>query len=269
MLRLIKLEWSKFSKNTVITLLFIFFVIFFPASMYLGKLLPDLPSFLPGRDVFFNFPTVWDYVGYAGNWMVFFFLGVLIIYTVTIEVSNKTMRQTIINGMSRNSYFLGKVINVFLFSLFATLCYSLISLTFGFINGEGVTLKDAFSNDYAIPRFFLMSFSYMNFALFLAFIFRKSGIAIFLYLTYIMAIEMMMKWGSYHYIVETENVNFFPMNATEDLMPFPFLRYAGAFENEDIDIPILLAPNEAVIATIIYIAIFMSISYYSFKKRDI
>ncbi|MBT8189523.1 MAG: ABC transporter permease subunit [Saprospiraceae bacterium] len=269
MLRLIKLEWSKFSKNTIIVLLFIFFILFFPASLYIGKLMPDLPSFLPGREIFFNFPTVWEYLGYAGNWTVFFFLGVLVIYTVTIEVNNKTMRQSIINGLSRNEFFASKMINIVLLSTFATLFYCILSLGVGFINGENESLSSAFDNDYAIPRFFLMSFSYMNFAIFLALIFRKSGIAVFLYLTYVMIIEMILRWVVHMKIDNSELINYYPMNVTEDLMPFPFLRYADFIQNNEIEFPILLTTQEAVLATLAYSFLFLSISYITFMRRDI
>lgn len=269
MIKLIKLEWSKFSKSTIIILLFAFFLIFFPSSLYVGKLMPELPKFLPGKQVFFTFPTVWEYLGYAGNWTVFFFLGVLIIYTFTIEVSNKTMRQSIISGLTRNQFFVSKYLNVFLLSLFATLYYTIISLAVGFYNTEEASLAMAFDNNYAIPLFFLMSFSYLNFALFLAFLFRKSGIAVFFYLTYVMVIEMLLRWVVHYKIDESELINYYPMNATEDLMPFPFFKYADFIPGNDIAIPFLLTTQQAVVTTSIYCVIFAAISYITFIKRDI
>ena len=269
MIKLIKLEWSKFSKSTIVVLLFVFFIIFFPSVLYIGKMMPDLPSILPGNEIFFTFPTVWEYLGYAGNWTVFFFLGVLVIYTLTIEIRNKTMRQSIISGMTRNEFFLSKYLNVFLLSLFATVYYTAISLIIGFLNTDGATFGSAFQNDWAIPIFFLMCFSYLSFALFLAFMFRKSGIAIFFYLTYVMVIELSIRWLIYYYVAESYLIQFFPMNATEDLMPLPIFKYADYVSNQEVDIPILLDTNEAVIATSVYCVIFAGISYFNFLKRDI
>jgi len=231
--------------------------------------MPELPKFLPGKEVFFTFPTVWEYLGYAGNWTVFFFLGVLIIYTLTIEISNKTMRQSIISGLSRKEFFLSKYLNVFLLSLFATLYYTIISLGVGFFNTDGASLTSAFENNWSIPLFFLMSFSYLNFALFLAFLFRKSGIAVFFYLTYVMVIEMLLRWVIHYKIDQTELINYYPMNATEDLMPFPFFRYADFIPGNEIEIPFLLTTSQAVITTSVYCLIFAGISYITFMKRDI
>jgi len=269
MLRLIKLEWSKFKKNTTLTLLFIFFCVFFPATLFFGSILPTgLPNFLPSKDSFFSFPGIWEYLGYAGNWIVFFFLGVIVIYTFTIEVSNKTLRQSIINGLTRQEVFISKLLNVVLLSAFATLYYTLLSFIIGLINTEDFSLGIAFSNEMAIPRFFLMSFSYMTFALFLAFVFRKAGIAVFFYISYVIIIEPLIRMVAKEKIYSGAYINYFPMNATEDLMPLLGAKTTNSFPT-NMDFAFLLTFKEAAIFTIIYTLIFLFISYSLFIKKDI
>ncbi len=266
MFKLLNIEWAKFSKSNIIFLLGVFFLIFYPASMYFGKLVPDLPMFLPGRDVFYNFPTVWEYLGYAGSWMVFFFLGVMVIYTITHEVRFKTLRQTIINGMSRQSFFFSKYLVIVIISLFATVYFMLIGALIGGING-GFSFGGMFENEWAIPRFFLMSLSYLTFAFFLAFMIKKSGIAVFFYLTYILVIEFFLRILHGKYLGESL-MNLYPMNVTEDLMPFPFLKYAKFLEESEMPVS-LLAYGEASLITIGYILLFVGITYFSFMRRDI
>lgn len=268
MIKLLKLEWSKFSKNTVIALLMTFFLVFFPCCLYFGKFMDNIPDFIPGKVNIFEFPNIWNYLGYAGNWIVFFFLGVLVIYTVTIEVSNKTMRQGIINGMSRKEFFLSKVLIVFSLALLATVFYTLLSAGFGWFNSEDVSISEVFDNEMAIPKFFLMSFSYMSFALFLAFLFKKSGLAVFFYLAYMIIIEPLLKLLTQQYLFSNKYVNYFPMNAAEDLMPSPLFKFAEKVPT-NIDFPFLLEPGEAAILTIVYTAIFLGGTYYLFLKRDI
>jgi len=269
MFKLIKLEWSKFSKNTVITLLFIFFLLFFPALLYFGSIMPEnLPPMVPSKTTFYSFPGIWEYLGYAGTWVVYFFLGVLVIYTVTIEVVNKTLRQAIINGMTRNEFFASKFINVLLLASLATIYYVIIALAIGFYNTDGATLSAALENEWAIPRFFLMSLAYMSFALFFAYVFRKSGIAVFSYLSFVLLIEPLIKWLSINYIHKSRIFNFLPMNATEDLMPFPFFKFADSVPNE-IDFEFLLTYTEASITVSLYIVLAIGISYWLFTKKDI
>ena len=268
MIRLIKLEWTKFRKNTVIQLLVLFFFIFFPACMYFGTLVPDLPSFLPSKDSFFQFPSIWDYLGYAGNWIFFFFMGVAAIYFVTIEVGNKTMRQSIINGLTREEFFLSKLLSITILCVMASLYYGVLAVIIGFITTEGTSLSQAFDNEWAIGRFFLMSFAYTSFSVFLAYLFRKSGLAVFFYVSYIIIIEPLLRYFIIERIEKASWTRLFPMNAAEDLMPFPVLRYANAIP-DNIDFAFLLTYKEATIATIIYCLIFTVLSYILFTRRDI
>ena len=127
-LKLLKLEWSKFRKNSVITLLFVFFALFFPLSLYFGSILDTVSEHVPMKVNILSAPLIWDYLGYAGNWIVFFFLGVLMIYTVTIDVQNKTMRQNIITGMTRTDYFLSKFLITLVLATVATVYYLVLSM---------------------------------------------------------------------------------------------------------------------------------------------
>jgi ABC-type transport system involved in multi-copper enzyme maturation permease subunit len=268
MKRLILLEWTKFRKNTVIQLLLLFFFLFFPACLYFGSLIPELPSFLPSKESFFQFPSIWEYLGYAGNWIVFFFVGVASIYLVTIEVSNKTLRQSIINGMTRNEFFISKLLSIVIFCLVATVYYAIMSLAIGFYNTEGFDLAAALDNDWAISRFFLMSFAYTNFALFLSFLFRKSGLAVFFYVSYIIIIEPLIRLLIIDSVDKASWTRYFPMNSAEDLMPLPAMKYASAIPS-NVDFAFLLSDKEATILSLAYCAVFLGISYYLFLKKDI
>lgn len=268
MIRLIKLEWSKFSKNNILQILSLFYFLFFPACLYFGSLIPDLPSFLPNKKTFFQFPEIWDYLGYAGNWITFFFIGVMAIYLVTIEVSNKTMRQSIINGLRRNEFFSSKLISISIICFIGSLYYYLLGMIIGLSNAESLTISGAFTNDWAFFRFFLMSFAYCSFAIFLAYLFRTSGLAIFFYVSYIMIMEPLMRYVIINQIDKASFTRFFPMNAAEDLMPFPVFRYANAIP-DNIDFAFLLTYGEAAIASIIYCIIFLLSSYYIFLRRDV
>ncbi len=269
LINLLNLEYLKFRKNVIINLLFLFFVIFFPSTLFTSTQIKEVPDFLPGNFVFFEFPTVWDYMGYAGNWLVFFFLGVLAIYLVTTEVANKTMRQNIICGLTREKFFLSKYAVIVVLAIFATLYYTIITVAAGVYNAGSFSYDQAFSNDMAIPRFFLMSFSYLNFALFIAFLFRKSGLAVFFYLTYVLVIELILRWVVHYKIHESGLINYYPMNATEDLMPFPLFYFAEAIPNQTLPFSFLLSYGEAAMIASIYAVIFLIITYRLFMHRDI
>jgi len=266
----IKLEYLKYKKNSVVTMLVGFYFLFFPFVIFFGQELKvNLPDFIPNKNVFFEFPTVWDYFGYAGSWLVFFFLGVSVIYMTCMEVTNKTMRQSILNGFSRKDFFISKFSSAVIIAIAATIYFALISLLVGYLNTENLMFEDVFDNQYAITRYFLMCMGYFCFALFLAFIIRKSGLAIFLYLSYIMIIEPLIRWAGHMYMFKHESAMWYPMNAVEDLIPMPLWRFSEALPEQDIPFDFLLTYKFAGGLTILFSSLFIFIAYRSFSRRDI
>jgi len=268
MLKLLKLEYSKFKKNTVIVVLASFFILFFPLTLFVLSELPEIPILMPNPKIIYRFSTIWEYFGYVGNWMVYFFLGVMIIYMITLEVRYKTLRQSIIIGLSRKEFFMSKLLLVFVLSTFATVYYSLICLIVGWINTSNPDIALAFSNEWAIPRFFLMSMSYMTFAMMISYLLRNAALSIFIYLAYALIIESLLRLGVLQ-LKETWFVNWFPMNAAEDLMPLPVLKITQGIEINKYDFDVLLSYGTASIITIVYLVIFIALSYYNFMKKDI
>lgn len=291
MINLLKLEWLKFKSNAAIELLVILFVLLFPILILGGKdIFVNVPPPLPSNRVFYEFPTVWEYQGYVGSWLVFFFLGFVAIYIVTSEVSNKTLRQNIIIGLTRKEYFFSKLISIITMALVATLIYTISTILIGLIHTPGADLALIFDNNYAILKFFLMCMGYMSFGLMLGFIIRRGGISIFLYMSYVLFIEPILKWSIFGLmnwerlkgaigtgeIGETgislyNFVNYFPMNVIEDLNPLPLLRLPDTFMDgrDDIDFQVILSSEVAILVAFIYISIFIFLAYKSFMKRDI
>ena len=266
----LKLEYLKYKKNSTISMLVFFYFLFFPFVIFFGQEMKEnLPDFVPNKNVFFEFPTVWEYFGYAGNWLVFFFLGVSVIYMICSEVTHKTMRQSIINGYSRKDFFVAKASSAIVLAVAATIYYYIIVLIVGFINTENLMFEDVMDNAWAGGRFFLMCIGYFSFAILLAFVIRKSGLAIFLYLSYILIIEPLARWAGHMRAFEHESVNWYPMNATEDLMPMPFWRFAEAIPKKDLPFEFLLSYKSAASLTVLFSVIFIVLSYRGFMNRDI
>lgn len=270
-MHLLSLEWKKFRKNSVVTLLTCFYFLFLPAASFIGKNLKTdgISPLIPGSDTYYSFPGVWEYLGYAGNWVVFFFLGVVAIYLVTAEVNYKTQRQSIINGMTRESYFLSKLYAILTISFIATIYYVIIALILGVINTEQYDFGYMFENNWAIPRYFLMSVGYLSFAMLLAYLLKKSGLAIFVYFSYVMIIELILRWVIHSKFFEGGSAKYYPLNAIEDLMPLPLWKIGKNFKMSDIDYNPLLSYTEAAGISIVSIIAFITISWFVFKKSDI
>lgn len=271
-LRLLKLEYTKFKKNSVIGLLTLLYVISMPTVIFIGKEFDDidLPDPLPGKIVFYEFPTVWDYLGYVGNWLSFFFLGLIAVFIVVNEVNYKTFRQNIITGLTRKEYFLAKVYSILAISVLAALYYATVAMGIGLTHTPNLEMSEILDSSWAIPRFFLMTFGYMSFGLFIGFLIRRSGVSVLFYLTYILMFEAMIKWGiHFRLIAKNATINYYPSNCIEDLMPMPLFRFADLIPKKDIDFNFLLNYTEATIGTLVWIVIFLGLSYRSLMKRDV
>ncbi len=270
MLYLFKLEWLKQRKFIIFRVMVLFYLIALPAILLMGKSIDfgtDPPPFLPSTDVFYIFPTVWIWLGYIGNWLTFFFLGFLAVLMVTNEQNNRTLRQNIITGLSRKEYFWSKVLFIVFLSLCATLYFSLCALTFGFLHTETIYLSTVLKNADYIYRYFLMCLGYMSFGLLLGILIRRTGIALFLYITYIMVLESILRYTQL-YFFKNRSMHFYPMNAIEDLIPIPFSKMAEGFMQQN-GFNLFLSPTEAIIASSIYITLFLILAYQWLKRADL
>ena len=270
-MHLLKLEWLKLKKIRIFRVIVILYMVALPGLLLTVKTfnieIDEMPPFLPTFDILFKFPTVWEWLAYVGNWLSFFFLGFLGVIMVTNEYSYKTLRQNIITGLSRKEYYFSKVNFIFAASAVVTLYYILWCLIFGFIHTDTIYSNTILKNTSYIFRFFLLNLGYMSFGFLLGMLIKRTGIALLIYVTYIMVIESILR-GVHLYFFQNRSMHYFPMNALEDLCPFPFMEQAKDFTEEN-GFDLLLDPNEAILMSVIYISLYFLISYRVMQKSDL
>ncbi len=227
----------------------------------------ELPDEFNKED-FFKFPTLWPYLGYIANWAVFFFLGFVSVIMIGMEYTNKTLRQSVITGLSRRQFFLSKFSFMIAISLVATIYFALVGISIGFIHTNNVYYTKVIQNWDYIPRFFLLCIGYMSFGFFLVVWIRRTGIALFVYLVYIMFLELALRWLVHMRLFSHRSMLFYPMNATEDLLPIPIPKIVEEMAKE-VKFDFLLSPLEATITTIIYSSIFLYLAYRRLQRTNL
>ena len=266
---LLVLEWKKFKNNAVFRALVLIYILVAPFVILAGKdAFKNMPPPMPSSKVFYEFPTVWDYQGYVGNWLVPFCLGFLAIHLVTSEVSNRTMRQNIIIGLTRREFFISKLCSVIVMALAATVIYAVSTIIIGMIHTDGFDIELVLDNNWAISRYFLLCLGYMSFGLMLAFLIRKGTLTILFYFLYVMILEPIFMLVHVYYF-KNQSRNFWPMNSIEDLMPFPLFKVPDYYINKEWNFNILLPYHYAIMLTLFYSLIFIFIAYRNFIKKDI
>lgn len=275
MLQLLKTEIKKFRPNSTIVLLLIFFSALTPfAILTIKGIFKDSSGPVKVLSEIYDFPMIWEYQGYAVSWFVFFFLGFMVLQMFTTEVSNKTMRQNIITGYTKKEYFTAKVVVIIALALSATLLYTITSMIIGAYHTPGWDLELLMDNNWAITRFFISSLGTLFFALLVATVFRKGGLSMFIYFSYPLILEPILRWITVYFIVKVDKpsftiMNYFPMNTLEDLMVFPLIRTTSDFFNVKEGMSFVHNQSTAMIFGSIYTVMFLILAWRSFKYSDI
>jgi ABC-2 type transport system permease protein len=269
MLRLLKIEYYKYYKNPMTLIILGLFVLLMTLTIsYADNVFGQAPPPFPNPKVFVEFPTVWDYQGYVGNWLVSLLLGFMMINFITTDETNKIMRQSIINGLLRTEYWKAKFIMVILLSTFATLIYVLVCLAYGFANTPDWDLELVLDANWGPVRFFIMSMGYLSMAALFGYWIKRGMLSMFIYLAYIMILEQIVR-GVHFYYFKNRSVLFYPANIIEDLMPNPMLVSGDNFLNNDIGFHIILEYYEAFGLSLCLIALFTWLCYRLILKKDL
>jgi hypothetical protein len=269
MLQLLKTEYKKFRHNSTVTLLFVLFVILLPTVILAGKSILKNPSPpLPSNNIFYEFPTVWEYQGYVGNWLVFFILGFMVLHMFTSEVSYKTMRQNIITGYTKKEYFTSKLLVIVCLAVLGTVLYTLSCLIYGMIHTKGFDMELVFDNNWASTRFFIMCMGYMSFAFLVANLLRSGGLSMFLYFAFALILEPIIK-GAMLYFLKNEAMNYLPLNTIEDLMCMPLFRTSSDFIETEAGVSVVNDLDVTMGLSVVYTLLFIWLAWLKFKKSDV
>jgi ABC-2 type transport system permease protein len=264
---LLQLEWLKVKTYRPFMALLALYAILLPSFMYSVKRMP-IPKEVGGNEILFMFPNIWGYLGYIGNWLVFFLMGFLAVQAISNETFQKTLRQNVINGLSRTDFFLSKLSFLTLINLAATLYYVLWVLIFGFTNTETIYASKVFENVDTAGRYFIMCMGYTSLGLFLGVLFSRSILGLFVYFSYIMFIEKIIRYAVIRNLLGSKAMLFAPANAFNDLVPPPIPKIMNQ-TIEGSDMRLFLYPEEAIITSVIYTILFLYGAYYLLKTRDL
>jgi len=226
MLHLLKVEWLKLKHYRTFWILAILYVISnyglsFIAYTIENDVRTDVSKNSLGKAVVgssqFAFPEVWGTVTYMSSFLLFI-PALLLIISVTNEFSYKTHRQNIVDGWSRRQFISVKLVLLLIVSILSTIIVFLTAMIFGWQSGSALSF-DKFE---FIGYFFIQALSYCSVALIFALLLKRSGLAIGVYFLYIVVLENLLGGLLSKY---SENAgHYLPLNTTDSLIPFPFLR---------------------------------------------
>ena len=263
MLQLLKIEWMKVKNYRTFWVLSVLYLISLFGANYVAHLINDarpkknnMTDMLLGNPPF-EFPDVWSTISYISSFLLFI-PGLLMIISFTNEYSYKTHRQNIIDGWSRMEFITVKIMLVFILAIVSTIAVFITALLFGLAENASNFTFDKVEN---IGYFFVQALSYSSVALLFSLLFKRSGIAIGVFFLYISFIENMLSGLLNKY---ANNIGrYLPLETTDNLIPFPFLRNIVGQFLPTYNVPLLLTMSA------VYLALYYFISIKKFSTDDL
>lgn len=169
----------------------------------------------------YHFPDVWQNLIYISGFFKLI-LAFMVVISVTNEFTYRTIRQNIIDGLSRTQFLTSKILTNVLLSLLSCAMIFVIALVTGLIYSPELKLSYMFSDIDFIAAYFLEIFTFLSYALLLSLLIQRSGLTIVVLCLSAM-IEAIIKAN----IDDTLPwaIPFFPMEAISNLIAMPFPKY--------------------------------------------
>lgn len=221
----------------------------------------------------FNFPYIWHLNTFLASWFKFFLL-LVIVSMMANEYSNKTLKQNLIDGLSKKEFILSKFYTVILFSLISTVFVFIVSLILGYIYSDFNEFSIVTTDLEYLFAFFVKLLAFFSFGLFLGILVKRSAFAVgamFVWFIFESFIKGMLFWKIKPHANEIMRI--FPLEAMSNLIKEPFTRFSAVQSvakqvGEDLSKDFSVQPLDILIV-LLWTAAFVYFSFLLLKKRDL
>ncbi len=211
----------------------------------------------------YHFPDIWqNLIWISGLFKIV--LAVMVVISITNEYQYRTLRQNVIDGLSRWEFLKSKILTNVLLSVMSVAMILFITLITGFIYTPEIEWDYFFIGSEFFFAYFLEVFAFLSYALMLGVFVQRSGLTIVLLMLSHM-IEAIIKLNIFRSGVEEQIgwiKQFFPLESITNLVPLPFARYAF----QEIQDYVALS---AVAIALVWTVLFNYFSYLKLRKSDI
>ena len=281
MLRLLTIEFHKLKHNRASKVLSIIYFGLLTSIALIAAIKFDIGpiKFHLAEAGIFNFPYIWHFNTYVAAILKFFLL-LVIVSMMANEYSYKTLKQNLIDGLSKKEFILSKFYAVITFALVSTIFVFAVSLILGFIYSDYNEFTIIISDLEYILAFFIKLVGFFSFGLFSGILVKRSAFAVGAMLVWLIG-ESILKgylfWAFKNADNTSEKVDaimqFLPLEAMTNLIKEPFSRL-GAVRSVANQVGETFTKSYAVeFSTILIVSawtfVFIYLSYALLKKRDL
>jgi len=278
MKRLLSIELQKIWKNKASRVLTLTYFILLTFIALIASIKFDLGVFklhLAEMGIF-NFPFIWHFNTYIAA-ILKLFLAIVIVSMMANEYSYGTLKQNLIDGMSKKEFILSKFLTILLFALVSTIFIFLLSLILGFSFSSYTEIGIVFSDLDYLLGYFIKLIGFFSFCLFLGILVKRSAFALGFLLVWNI-IEAIAKGILTYKIFPDSKIaayitQFFPLESMSNLIVEPFSRLSvvksigtqiGIENIKDYGVHFY-----SILIVLAWILIFNLLSYRLLKNRDL
>ncbi|WP_264534660.1 ABC transporter permease [Flavobacterium sp. N1736] len=276
--RLISIELQKIWKNKasrVLTLTY-FILLSFIALIASIKFDFGVVKIHVAEMGIFNFPFIWHFNTYIAAWLKLF-LAIVIVSMMANEYSYGTLKQNLIDGLSKKEFILSKFLTVVVFALCSTVFVFVMSLILGFSFSSYTELDVVFMDLDYLLAFFVKLMGFFSFCLFLGIFVKRSAFALGFLLVWSI-LEGIIKGLLIFQVFPNSNkadyiTQFLPLEAMSNLIIEPFTRLSviktignqiGIENTKDYHVHYF-----SIFIVLIWTFLFVYFSYRILKNRDL
>ncbi|MFO8145761.1 MAG: ABC transporter permease [Bacteroidota bacterium] len=268
-----KLKYSRSAKILTITyfILITFIALIASIEFDLGQI-----HFRLADQGIFNFPFIWHFNSYIAA-LLKLFLAIVIVSMMSNEYSNRTLKQNLIDGLSKKEFVLSKFLTVVLFSIISTFFLFVVSLILGYSFSDYTEISIVFSDMEYLLGYFIKLLGFFSFCMFIGILIKRSAFALgFLFIWWVLEniVSGILTWRIFRDSDIAENiVQFFPLASMSNLVIEPFSRLnfiqtAASQIGSELDKDYGVHWYQLLIV-LIWTFLFIFLSYKLLKRRDL
>jgi ABC-type transport system involved in multi-copper enzyme maturation permease subunit len=283
MKRLLSIEFQKIWKNKASKFLLLTYFILLSFIALIASIKFNIGTFeisIADQGIF-NFPYIWHFNTYIAAWFKFF-LAIIIVSMMANEYTYGTLKQNLIDGLSKKEFILSKFLVVGSFALASTIFVFIMSLILGYSFSSYNEFSIVFSDLEYLVAFFIKLAAFFSFCLFLGILVKRSAFALgFLFIWFVFE---KISYGILKFEILNGNnktidfadklYKFFPLESMSNLIKEPFTRLSFAKTIETTiggqqTIRDYSVHFSEISIALVWTFIFILTSYYILKKPDL
>ena len=232
MKRLLQIEFQKLWQNRMSKFLIIAYFVLLTSIALIAAIKFDIGpiKFHLAEQGIFNFPYIWHFNTFVASFFKLF-LAIIIISMVANEYSNRTLKQNLIDGLSKKEFVYSKFLMVIVFSIISTVFVFTISLLLGIGYSNYTEVGIIFSELEFILAYFIKHIGFFSFCLFIGMLIKRSAFAlgfliIWNFIEWIIYGLLFWNFGKGSTVPDSI-ASFFPFRSMNNLIDEPFSRLSA------------------------------------------